>query len=64
MYKNKIREEVKKRELEDYKLAAMAKLNIQIPKFSGIDPKVDIYSFQTKFEEEHAHIPKSKLYTS
>ena len=59
-YKNKLKDEVKKRELEDYKLKALAKLNIQIPKFAGYDHKIDIYSFQMKFEEEHARLPKSK----
>ena len=59
-YKEKLKAEVKKRELEDYKLKSMAKLNIQVPKFSGTDQQIDIYSFQTKFEEEHARLPKSK----
>ena len=43
-YKEKIKQEVKKRELEDYKLNTVAKLNIQVPKFSGIDQKIDIHS--------------------
>ena len=51
---------MKKRELEDYKLKSMSQLNIHVPKFSGLDHKVDIYSFQTKFEEEHARLPKAK----
>ena len=59
-YKEKLKIEVERRELEDYKLKSMDKLNIQLPKFSGTDNKVDIYSFQTKFEEEHARLPKRK----
>ena len=43
-YKEKIKQEVKKREWEDYRLNAVAKLNIQVPKFSGIDQKIDINS--------------------
>ena len=59
-YKDRLKEEVKKRELENYKLRAMAKLNIQIAKFGDYDENIDIYSFKTKFEEEHARLPKSK----
>ena len=43
-YNEKIKQEVKKRELEDYRLNAVTKLNIQVPKFSGIDQKIDIHS--------------------
>ena len=59
-YKETLKSEIKKRELEDYKLKAIDKLNIDIPKFSGTDHKIDIYSFQTKFEEEHVRLPKNK----
>ena len=42
-YKERVKAEVQKRELEDYKLKSMEKLNIQLPKFSGTDNKIDIY---------------------
>ena len=59
-HKDKLKTEIKKRELEDYKLKAVANLNIELPKFNGTDHKIDIYSFQTKFEEEHSRLPKTK----
>ena len=59
-YKENLKSEIKKRELEDYKLKAIAKVSIPIPKFTGTDYKIDIYTFQTKFIEEHARLPKSK----
>ena len=60
-YKAKVRSELQKRELEDFKLKSMAQLNIHVPKFSGTDPSVDIYSFQTKFLSEHVRLPKAKI---
>ena len=51
---------MKKRELEDYKLKAAANLDIELPKFNGTDHKIDIYSFQTKFEEEHMKYKNEK----
>ncbi len=56
-YKDELKAEIKKRELEDYKLNATSKVNIQIPKFTGSDHKIDIYTFQTKFNEEHDRLP-------
>ena len=59
-YKEDLKKEIKKRELEDYKLNATSKLSIEIPKFTGTDHRIDIYTFKTKFTEEHARLPKNK----
>ena len=60
-YKAKVKSELQKRELEDFKLKSMAQLSIHVPKFSGTDPSMDIYSFQTKFLSEHVRLPKAKI---
>ena len=49
-HKETLKNEIKKRELEDYKLKAISKLNIDIPKFSGTDHKIDIQGVPKRFE--------------
>ena len=58
-YSDRLRKEVKVREIEEQKAFDKSKLNITLAKFSGYKSSVDIYTFQTNFEKIHKTTPKS-----
>ena len=60
-YAERLRKEVKSREIEERKAFDKSKLNIQLPKFGGYKSSVDIYNFKTNFEKIHKTTPKSFL---
>ena len=54
--------EVKKRELTKEKLFQVSTLKIKLPKFSGYDSQLDVYTFHEKFMKLHkAEVPKSHM---
>lgn len=48
-YINNIKKEVQNRDLMKQELFKNSQINIQLPKFSGYDSKLDIYSFKSEF---------------
>ena len=60
-YVERLRTEVKSREIEERKAFDKTKLNIKLPKFGGYKSTVDIYTFKTNFEKIHKTTPKSFL---
>ena len=52
-YCQSINEEATERELSKLQLFNESKLNISLPKFSGYDSKIDIYSFQSELMKIH-----------
>ena len=49
-YISQVKEETREKELDKEDLFKEVKLNIRIPKFKGYGSPIDIYSFQSKFE--------------
>ena len=46
-----IKKEVEERELTKQEMFKEAKLNIKLPKFTGYDSILDVYTFQSEFEK-------------
>ena len=54
--------EAKSRELSKEKQFQISSLDIKLPKFSGYDSQLDVYTFQEKFMKLHkAKVPKSHM---
>ena len=51
LYESKVNEEFRVREIEKRKEFDNSSLNIQLPKFSGYDSPLDIYTFKDEFEK-------------
>ena len=54
-YETSLTQTVIERELDKKNLFRESNLNIQLPKFSGYESSIDIYTFQSEFEKVYAH---------
>ena len=60
-YSHCIDDEMRKREITKQELFNESKLRINLPKFSGYESKVDIYTFQSEFLKVHKRTTPTRM---
>ena len=56
-YEKTINDEINSRELDKLDLFKKAQLNIKLPKFTGCDAEIDIYTFISDFKKLYSEVP-------
>ena len=60
-YSHCIDDQMRKREITKQQLFNESKLRINLPKFSGYESKVDIYTFQSEFRKVHKRTTPTRM---
>ena len=61
VYTQAINDEANEREISKQEMFKESKLKINLPKFSGYDPKLDIYTFSSEFMKIYKRTPPKRM---